>query len=111
MTYQDSPNLIQSAIQYLLSNGIVSSRIVIRRILLAADQKLRVKQLSVIASANLVNGTRVEIDKDRTGDVFARASLSEDSIKLAGVVQCLRVWVGASIFLEPVLEEVAALRE
>ena len=85
----------------------MTTRIVVGRILLAADQQLGVEELSVITSADLINWAGVQIDEDGTGDVFARTGFGEDGIKLAAVVEGLRVRVRTAILLETVLEEVA----
>jgi len=58
-TYQHTSNLVQSPIQDLLANGIMSSSIVVCSILLSADQQLGVEQLSVVASADFIDGGRV----------------------------------------------------
>jgi hypothetical protein len=106
-THQDTSDLVQSTIQDLLSDGVVTTRIVVGRVLLAADQQLRVEQLSVITSADLIDGTGVQVDEDRSGDVFARTGFGEDGIELAAVVESLGIRVGTAILLEAVLEEVA----
>ena len=108
LTYQNTTDLIQSTIQDLFSNCVVTTSIVVGRILLTADQQLRMEQLAVVTSANLVDGRGVEIDEDRARDIFAAASLSEYGIELAGVVECLGVRVGTTILLETVLEQVPA---
>lgn len=85
----------------------MTTSIVIRRVFLSRDQQLRVKQLSVITSSDLINGGGVEIDEDRTRDVFAATSFREDGIELAAIMKSLRIRVGTSILLEAVLEKVA----
>jgi len=85
----------------------VTSCIVVGRIFLAADQQFRVEQLAVITSADLVDWRRVKVDKDGTGDIFATASLREDGIELAGVVERLCVGIRATVLLQAVLEEIS----
>jgi hypothetical protein len=108
LAYQNTTDLVQSTIQDLLSNCVVTTSIVVGRILLTADQQLGMEQLAVITRANLVDGRRVEVDEDGARDVFAAARLSEHGIELAGVVESLRVRVGTTILLEAVLEQVPA---
>ena len=48
-------NLLQDEITDLLANGVVTSGIVIGSILFACDELLRVEELAVGASANLIN--------------------------------------------------------
>jgi hypothetical protein len=85
----------------------MASSIVIGRVLLAANQQLRVEQLAIVTSADLVDGRGVEVDEDGTRDIFPTSSLREDGIELAGVVQCLRVWIRATILLQAMFEEVS----
>jgi len=85
----------------------MASSIVIGRVLLAANQQLRVEQLAIVTSADLVDGRGVEVDEDGTRDIFPTASLREDGIELAGVMQCLRVRIRATILLEAMFEEVS----
>ena len=47
------PNLVQSDLNLLLSNGVVTPGVVVGGVLLACDQLLGVEQLPVRASANL----------------------------------------------------------
>jgi hypothetical protein len=85
----------------------MASSIVIGRVLLAANQQLRVEQLAIVTSADLVNGRRVEVDEDGTRDIFPTASLREDCIELAGVMQRLRVRIRTTILLQAMFEEVS----
>ena len=84
----------------------MTSSIVVGCVLLAADQQLGVEQLAVITSADLVNGGGVKVDEDGSRDIFATASLREDSIELARVVESLRVGIRPTVFLQAVFEEV-----
>ncbi len=110
VNYQDPTNLIQSTIQNLLTDGVVSSGVVIRSILLSADQQLRMEQLPVISCADLVDRAGIKINEDGSRDIFSTSSLSEHGVELAGVVKSLRVGIGATILLETVLEEIAEPR-
>ena len=104
--YQNPTNLIQSSIQNLLANCVMSARIVIGGILLSTDQQLGVEQLAVITRANLVDGRGVKINEDGARDIFSASSFSENSVELARVVEGFRVRVRTSVFLETMLEEV-----
>ena len=70
-THQDPPDLVQRPIQNLLPNRIMTSRIIIRRVLLSTDEQLGMEQLSVVARADLVDRARIQIHKDRPRDVLA----------------------------------------
>jgi len=85
----------------------MTTGIIVRSILLTANQQFRVEKLSVITSANLVDWGGVEIDEDRAWDVFSGSSLCEDGIQLAAIVKVLRIRVRATIFRKTVLEKVA----
>ena len=109
LAYQNATDLIQSTVQDLLSNCIMSTSIVVSGILLTADQQFWMEQLAVLARANLVDGGRVEIDEDGTRDVFSASSLSEDSVELTRVVESLGVRVRTTILFETVFEQVPAI--
>jgi hypothetical protein len=87
----------------------MSTSVVVGCVLLAADQQLRMEELAVVTCANLVDGRGVEINEDGTRDIFAAASLCEDSIELARVVESLSIGVGATVLLETVLEQVPGI--
>lgn len=60
---------------------VVTTGEVVGRILLAADELLRVEKLAVGARAHLVDHGGLEIDEDRTGHVLPSASLAEESVE------------------------------
>jgi len=66
-----------------------------------------VEKLSVVTRANLVDWGGVEINKDRTRDIFSGSGLCKDGIELATIVKVLRIRIGATIFRKAVLEKVA----
>lgn len=101
----DATNFIQHIVDKLLANGVVTSSVVVGSILFATDQELRVKELSVLTSANFINRRRVEIDKDGARDMFVIACLVEEGLERSGVTD-VRVRVRATISLQAVLEEV-----
>ena len=49
------PDSVKNQINNLLSNGVVTSSIVVGSILLAIDQLLRVVQLTVSSNSSLIN--------------------------------------------------------
>jgi hypothetical protein len=95
---------------------------VVGSILLAADQQLRVEQLAVGTSADLVNGLSllapgvciaesatyrgIQVDKDGARNVFAVASLREEGLERAALVELLRIGVRTTVSLEAVLKKV-----
>lgn len=86
----------------------MTTRIVVGGVLLATDQQLRVEQLSVVTGTDLIDRAGVQVDKDRSGNVFAGAGLSEDGIELTAIVECLGIGIGTTVLLEAVLKEVPA---
>lgn len=105
-THQNPTNLIQSTIQDLLSDSVVTSSVVVGGILLTTDQQLWVEELAVITSSNLVDWRRVQIDKDGTGDIFAAASFCEDSVEFTRGMESLSVGIWATILQQTVFEEI-----
>lgn len=82
-------------------------RIIIRRVLLPANQQLGVKQTPIIPRSDLINWTRIQIHEDRSRDIFSASGLCEDGVEFAGVVERGSVGVGATVLFEAVFEEVA----
>jgi hypothetical protein len=72
---------------------------VVGSVFLAADQQLGVEQLAVGTSADLIN-------EDGARDVFAIASLREEGLERATLVELLRIGVRTAVSLEAVLKEV-----
>jgi hypothetical protein len=62
----------------------VAARVVVRGVLLARDELLRVVELAVRADADLVDDRGLEVDEDGAGDVLAGAGLGEERVE--GVV-------------------------
>jgi hypothetical protein len=85
----------------------MTSRVVVCCILLAAHKKLWVKELSVGASANLVDWARVEINEDGARDVFSTCSLVEEGLVGTGLGDICGLGVGAAIGQKAMLEEIA----
>ena len=77
-------NLLQDEITDLLANGVVTSGIVIGSILFACDELLRVEELAVGASANLINEWGFQVYKHCPGHMFASVCLTEEGVE--GVV-------------------------
>ena len=71
-------NTIQNQVNDLLSNGVVSSCIIVGRILLASHQLFRMEQLTVSSSADLINNRRLQIHKDSPGYVLASTCLGKE---------------------------------
>lgn len=64
---------IQNQINDFLSDGVVTTSIVVGSIFLSGDQLLRMEQRAVGTSADLINDSGFQIDKDSARNVLARA--------------------------------------
>jgi len=78
------PDSVQNKIDDLLSDSVVTSGVVVGGILLASDQLLRVEELSVGSSSDLIDDGWLQINKHSPGDVLSSSSLAEEGIE--GVV-------------------------
>lgn len=67
----NAADLVENAIDKLLSNGVVATGIVVGSILLAGDHVLGVEQASVWAGADLVDDVRLKIAVDCSWDVLS----------------------------------------
>ncbi len=89
-----------------LSNGVVTAGVVVRRILLPADDLLGVVELAVRATSDLVADGGLQVDVHRAWDVLASAGLAEERVE--GVVSPPDGLVGGhlAVRLDAVLEAV-----
>lgn len=69
----DAANLVEDAVDELLSDGVVTTSIVVGSILLASDHHLRVEEVSVGTSSDLVDDVGLQIAVDGSGDILALA--------------------------------------
>merc|ERR1711931_74764 len=72
---------VENEIYDLLTDGVVTAGVVVGGILLAGDQLLRVEELSVGSSSDLVDYGGLEVDKDGSWDVLAGTSLGEKGVE------------------------------
>jgi hypothetical protein len=72
---------VQGKINDFLTNGVVTTGVVVGSIFLARDQLLRVEQLAVCTGTNFVNDRGFEIQKDTAWDVFASTSFGEKRVE------------------------------
>lgn len=93
----NTTNTINDIINHLLSNRVVATCVVVSSILLAANQHLRVEELTIGASSNLVDRGRVEIDEERARHVLAATGLGEESLIGTTVKNILAVGVRTTI--------------
>jgi hypothetical protein len=84
----------------------MTTSIVICRILLSADQKFGVEELTVIAGADFINWGGIEVNKDGARDIFAFAGFCEEGLKGTSLADVFCFGVGATISLKAMLEEI-----
>ena len=75
------PDPVKAEIDDLLSDGVVSSSVVVGGILLARDQLLRVEELSVGSSSDLIDDGGLKIQEDGPGDVLSSSGLAEEGVE------------------------------
>lgn len=67
----NAADLVEDLVNKLLSDRVVATGVVVRRILLACDHLLRVEQRAVGAGADLIDNVGLQIGVDGTGDILA----------------------------------------
>jgi hypothetical protein len=72
---------VESEIDNFLSDGVVTTGIIVGSIFLARDQLFGVKQLTVGTSADLINDSGLKIEENTSGDVLASSSLTEKGVE------------------------------
>jgi hypothetical protein len=75
---------VQDKVNNFLTDGVVTTGVVVGGIFLSGDQLFRVEQLTVGSSSDFVNNSWLEIDEDTTWDVLAGTSFGEKGVE--GVV-------------------------
>jgi len=69
---------LEDRVDELLTDGVVTTSIVVGSILLSADELLGVEQAAVGTAADLIDDGLLEIDEDGARDVLAGTSLGEE---------------------------------
>ena len=89
-----------------LSNGVMTTGVVVRRILLPADDLLGVVELTVGPGSDLVADGRLQVDVHSAGHVLSGTGLAEEGVE--GVVPPSHGLVGGllTVGLNAVLEAV-----
>ena len=72
---------VEAEVNDLLTNGVVTTGEVVGGVLLAGDELLGVEELSVGTGTNLIDDSRLKIEEDSAGDVFASTSLGEEGVE------------------------------
>jgi len=74
-------NTVESEIDHLLSDGVVTTSVVVGGILFSSDKLIRVEERTIGASAHFVDHGGLEIDEDCARDVLALSSLGEEGVE------------------------------
>ena len=72
---------VKNQVHNFLADGVVTTGVVVGSIFLACDQLLGVVQLTVGASADLVDHRRFQVDVHGTRHVLASTSLGEEGVE------------------------------
>ena len=72
---------VKNKINNLLSNGVVTTSIVVGSILLSSDELFRVEELTISSHSDLINDSWFQIHKDSPGNMLATASLSKEGVE------------------------------
>ena len=83
---------VKDKVDNFLTNGVVTTGVVVGSILFTRDQLFWVVKLSVGTSSDLIKWSRLKIKEDSTRDVFAGTSLGEKGVE--GVITATDGLVG-----------------
>ena len=72
---------VEDEVDNLLSDGVVTTGVVVGGILLSSDELFGVEKLSVSSGSDLIDDGRLQIDEDGTGNVLASAGLGEEGVE------------------------------
>ena len=72
---------VEAEVNDLLTDGVVTTGEVVGGILLTGDELLGVEELTVGASADLIDDGGLEIEEDSAGNVLASTSLGEEGVE------------------------------
>lgn len=75
---------VEDKVDDLLTNGVVTTGVVVGCILFAGDQLFRVEELTVGTGSDLINNSWLKINEDGSWDMFPCSGLAEESVE--GVV-------------------------
>jgi len=72
---------VEDEVNEFLTDGVVTTSVVVGSIFLSGDELFRVEQLTVGTSADFINNGWFEIDKDTSWDVFTGTSFGEKGVE------------------------------
>jgi hypothetical protein len=74
-------NAVESKIDDFLTDGVVTTGVVVGSIFLTGDQLFRVKELTVSSGSDFIDDGRLQIEEDATRDVLASTSLRKEGVE------------------------------
>jgi len=72
---------VKDKIDDFLTDGVVTTSVVVGGIFFAGDQLLGVEQLAVGTGSDLIDNSWLKIDKDGSWDVFSSSSFAEEGVE------------------------------
>ena len=72
---------VQAVVNNLLSDGVVTTSVVVGSVLFATDELFGVEELSVGSSPHFINNSGLQVEEDSTGNVLASSSLAEEGVE------------------------------
>merc|ERR1719481_1520282 len=100
------PDAVQHQVYDLLTDSVVTSGVVISSILFSRDHLLRMEELSVGSSADLVNNCRLQVEENGSGHMFTVPGLGEEGGEAVVRGTLSRIRRKLSIRLDTVLHTV-----
>ena len=97
---------IHHLVYQLLPHRVVAASVVVGGVLFARDELLRMEQLAVGSSANLVHHGGFQVDHDGPRDVLPGPGLAEEGVERVICCADRRVGRHQSVWLDPVLQAV-----
>lgn len=77
----DLANATEGGIEKILTNGVVTTSVVVGSILSAGDELIRVEEIRVFAGANSINNGGLKIDHYGTRNVLSGADLVKEGLE------------------------------
>jgi len=104
---------VKDEVDNLLANGVVATGVVVGSVLLAGDELLRVVEVAVGASADLVHASGLEVNHQASGNELSGTSLSEEGVEGVvldgGTLWLLAVWLDAVLEAEKLPARISGL--
>jgi len=100
------PDSVEDKVDDLLTNGVVTSGVVVGSILLTGDELFWVEELSVCSSSDLINNSWLKINEDGSWHVLASSGLAEEGVERIITTSDGLVRGHLTIWLDTVLQAV-----